>query len=69
MTILMIVTKHTLVHEVVCCCFRDLCFKGEFRYGTFTVNITYLNEKGTTLDCCGLKQLLYHKLFINSVAT
>ena len=45
-------------------------FKGEFRYGTFTVNITYLNEKVTTLDCCSLKQLiLYHKLFINSVAT
>ena len=45
-----------------------LVFKGEFRYGTFTVNITYLNEKVTTLDFCGLKQLLYHKLFINSVA-
>ena len=44
-------------------------FKGEFRYGTVTVNITYLNEKVTTLDCCGVKQLLYHKLFINSVAT
>ena len=44
-------------------------FKGEFRYGIVTVNITYLNEKVTTLDCCGLKQLLYYKLFINSVAT
>ena len=44
-------------------------FKCEFRYGTFTVNITYLNEKVITLNCYGLKQLLYHKLFINSVAT
>ena len=44
-------------------------FKSEFRYGTFTVNITYLNEKVTTLDCYDLKQLLYHKLFINSGAT
>ena len=43
-------------------------FKGEFRYGTLTVT-NVLNEKVTTLHCCGLKQLLYHKLFINSVAT